>query len=423
VKIEKEKAKVLPSKEDTIMMSAPGPAAQHPLHENDDDKNDDEQNELQQQQQDKTKIKLANCTKALIRTLDFAGVKFLRYQALDVANGTRCKVKPIKMLKKATLTNTINVLENQVCIAKVCFGGLPNFCDVPSPGCGLTAKGSLVLVPDLCTLRILPYASPDSAMVLCNLHEMDTGKASELCTRSLLQRIVTQAAQEHQIAFNVGVELEFCLFDQTTNAPVDVSNFSNTTTLNQQQSFISDVYSQLERQDIRVELIHAESMHGQLEIVLKYCHMDPVAMADQVVQCRETIVHVARIHNLKAVFLPKIDPNSAGNGCHVHFSFCDLKTGRNLFPNNNNNQADNGEESIRNKRRQSFILGSDHNISAQGRSFMEGILQNLPALLALTIPTANSFRRGKVYRYRHSTTANDKHAARFVFLQLSFVLT
>jgi glutamine synthetase len=390
----------------------------------------DEENE--QQQKTKTNQLVAGSySMALIRALEFAGVKFLRYHALDVANSARCKVKPLKMLKMSSSSSSSSILnldlDNQVCIAKVCFGGLPNFCDVPSPDCGLTAKGSLVLVPDLSTLRILPYA-PDSAMVLCNLREQDSGKkTSDLCTRSLLQRIASRAAKEHQIAFNVGVEIEFCLYDRKTNQPVDVSKFSNTTTLNQQQGFLADLYHQLERQEIDVELIHAESAHGQLEIVLQYCRGDPVEMADKVVLCRETIVNVARLHGLKALFLPKIDPNGAGNGSHVHLSFIDVETGRNLFPNNKAHGDDDEESLSSNSNRgagRSFFLGSlpKHGISEKGRSFMEGILQHLPALLALTIPTANSFRRGNVDMLLFNTTATS-HSSRFHYAPISRLST
>jgi glutamine synthetase len=108
-----------------------------------------------------------------------------------------------------------------------------------------------------------------------------------------------------------------------------------------------------------------------------------VQLADHVVLARETITAVAYKHGMKAIFLPKSDPRRAGNGCHVHISFRDMETGRNIFS---------SAESL-SRRRQPFLIGSAKDISPQGQSFMEGILRHLPALLALTLPTANSFRR------------------------------
>jgi glutamine synthetase len=57
----------------------------------------------------------------------------------------------------------------------------------------------------------------------------------------------------------VGAEIEFCLVDPKTSKAVDSSVFANSTTLNNQEDFISDLYDQLKQQHIHIELIHAES--------------------------------------------------------------------------------------------------------------------------------------------------------------------
>jgi len=78
---------------------------------------------------------------------------------------------------------------------------------------------------------------------------------------------------------SVGAEIEFYLVDAKTKAPIDRSVFANAVTLNEQEFFIDDLYEQLKRQYIPVELIHTESGPGQLEIVLEYSK-DPMVMAD-----------------------------------------------------------------------------------------------------------------------------------------------
>lgn len=161
--------------------------------------------------------------------------------------------------------------------------------------------------------------------------------------------------------------MEFCLHDAKTGKPVDHSNFCNSTTLNQQEEFISDLYKQLKAQRIPIEAIHAESAPGQLEVVLLY-QTDPVLLVDFVVLTQETIRAVSRAHGLKALFLPKIHPESAGNGLHLHLSFNDVTSGENA-------------------------LSSIGSLSSRGQSFVEGILQHLFGLLGLTMPTANSYRR------------------------------
>ena len=163
-------------------------------------------------------------------------------------------------------------------------------------------------------------------------------------------------------------EIEFCLVDSKTNQPVDYSVFASSLTLNDQESFIDDLYEKLKQQYIAVELIHAESGPGQLEVVLKYSN-DPLAMADNIVLCRETIRAVAKKYGLKAIFTPKYDMTSAGNGMHLHFSTRDVTTNK---PN--------------------FCEGSSLT-PKHGGCFVEGLLTHLPGIMGLTLPTVNSFRR------------------------------
>ena len=171
---------------------------------------------------------------------------------------------------------------------------------------------------------------------------------------------------DYDIAFNVGAELEFCLYNASLATPVDNSRYAASTTLNQQQDFITDAYRQLAAQDIEVELLHAESAPGQLELVLSY-QDDAVRLADHVFLAKEAIQAVAHKHGLQAVFLPKLDEQQAGNGLHLHLSM----------------------------RRDAPSTTHDHTTlnESDRKSFIEGILQHLGSLLALTIPSVNSFQR------------------------------
>ena len=166
---------------------------------------------------------------------------------------------------------------------------------------------------------------------------------------------------------SVGIEIEFCLVNAATGTFVDNSVFANTDTLNDQEEFLTELCDQLRRQYIEVELLHAESGPGQVEVVLKYSH-NPVALADSAVLTQETIRAVARKYGMQALFLPKYDPQKAGNGRHLHFSIRNAMTGK-----------------------PSFSQGSA--LTSDGSAFLEGILQHLPALMGLTLPTTNSFRR------------------------------
>lgn len=308
---------------------------------------------------------------AILRSLRQAGVKFLRFQGLDAGNAVRVKAVPLDFIQKTC------DLDNQVSIAEVVFGGLPSFGDCLQEASGLDASSLLRLVPDIDTLRILPYAAK-SATFLCSLRDAVTKDRSELCCRSLLQRIVQNAKENHNIAFSVGSEVEFALFDAKTKQPVDGTNFACSRTLNDQEPFLEQLHDALMAQEIEVEQIHAESAPGQVEIVLRHC-TNPVDMADRIVMARETITSVARSFQMIALFLPKIFATKAGNGNHLHISIRDATTGENLFP------AQDVPRGV--------AQPSTSAIGLLAQFFMEGILRHMPALLAITLPTINSFRR------------------------------
>jgi len=312
---------------------------------------------------------------AVLRSLRAAGVKFLRYTAVDACNTIRCKAVPLShamslLPKRNEANSSISSLPMQspTSIAEVCFAGLPTHADALVPASNLSAQNVLTLQPDFSSLRVLPYA-PKTAMIMSTAHDQRTGALSPLCTRGLLLRVLHGAKEDLGIEFKIGAELEFMLF--RAGNPVDMSTFANTTTLNDQEEFISTLYDMLEQQDIPVETIHGESAPGQLEVVLAHSN-NALQIADDVLFARETIIACAKQHHtMTALFLPKASAMQAGNGLHLHFSFQDANTTNALFPDSSRPSG----------------------ISSQGESFVEGVLNHLPSLLSFSLPTTNSFRR------------------------------
>lgn len=138
---------------------------------------------------------------ALLRSLHFSGVQFLRYFTVDVCNNVRCKVKPV-----GHLLQNQKGLEGEVSIASVCYAGLPYYADyMIANETGLDATTVQTVQPDLNSFRILPYA-PKSALVMGNLFEQHNSNSSSnepspLCARGLLRKVVQEAAEKHNIAF------------------------------------------------------------------------------------------------------------------------------------------------------------------------------------------------------------------------------
>ena len=118
---------------------------------------------------------------------------------------------------------------------------------------------------------------------------------------------------------------------------------------------------------IDVEAQHHEvATGGQCEIDMRY--QDLVRMADQVCHYKYVVRNVARRHGKTATFMPKPLHGDNGSGMHTHLSL--WRDGQPLF-------AGTGYAGL-----------SDTGLYAIG-----GILRHAPALLALTNPTTNSYKR------------------------------
>ena len=251
---------------------------------------------------------------------------------------------------------------------------VPAMMDSPAAESGLGPVGEIRLVPDWSTLQAIPYAR-GHARVMGNMVLGEQPWA--VCPRDFLRRMVA-AAQQRNIKVQAVFENEFYLLRRNDGLSDDVSVseslvpgdrtlFAATAAMDQQQQVIDDMADALIAQGIDVEQYYPESGPGQHEISVRYKPV--IHAADQQIVFRETVRAIAHQHHLTASFLPKIFPDAAGSGCHIHFSLWDGET--NLL----GDPAD------------------SHGLSKTGRQFIAGILHHLPALMALTTPTPNSYRR------------------------------
>jgi glutamine synthetase len=135
------------------------------------------------------------------------------------------------------------------------------------------------------------------------------------------------------------------------------------------QEVTDAIVAALEAQSIQLEQYYAELGHGQQE--LSVVHLPVLEAADTQILVRETIRAVASSFGLVASLAPKPWPDQPGNGAHVHFSVWDPSAERNLFHDGARRYA----------------------LSETAERFAAGILAHTPALLALTAPSFNSFRR------------------------------
>jgi glutamine synthetase len=194
------------------------------------------------------------------------------------------------------------------------------------------------------------------------------GRPWSLCPRNFLKQMVAQAKGEG-LEVVAAFENEFYLLRQIPEgiAPGDDTVFAATLAMDLHQVVINEIAEALVDQGMLVEQYYPESGPGQQEISILYTHA--LGAAEQQIAFRETVKAIAFQHHLKASFLPKIFADKAGSGCHLHLSL--WQDGQNLLPHPE-------------------IPGE---LSEIARRFIAGILHHLPALMALTTPSTNSYRR------------------------------
>ncbi len=232
----------------------------------------------------------------------------------------------------------------------------------------LTPVGEIRLIPDPETFTILPYA-PKRAVMMADMIRLDR-QPWEVCARSFLKRMLDRAASRG-LTINAAFEPEWTLATKEGDyyAPCDESMAYTSLGAIAPMKVIDDVVAALEGQGVSVEQYYPEYGHGQQELSIRYA--DALRAADNHVLYRETVRNVAWQHGFYASFAPKPFPDKPGNGCHLHFSAWDDKGERNLF-----------------------FDGSDRfGLSQIGYQFIGGVLEHLPALVTMTCPSVNSYRR------------------------------
>jgi len=253
-----------------------------------------------------------------------------------------------------------------------------NMLDELQPVEGMGPVGEVRIVPDPATYVDLPYA-PGAAAMLSDLVRLD-GEPWEACPRSFLKDAVAAAAAEG-LALRAAFEPEFLLAHRETDpdgegrlVPIDESLCFSSTGFAMAHDFAIDFARALETQGMVVELYHPELGHGQQELSIR--HVPALAAADQQVWYRETARGVAWRQGLWASLAPKPLADQAGNGAHCHFSAWDV-----------------GPDGGPGERNRFFDADDRYGLSELAYHFIAGILAHLPALVALTCGSVNSYRR------------------------------
>jgi glutamine synthetase len=293
----------------------------------------------------------------LVRTLVERDIEMVATTFVDNAGITRVKSVPLRRLPQLAAWGVG---------ASTSFDYF-RFDDwLAAPPGGTAPVGDLRVIPDL--RRVVPLAAqPGWAWAPGDRYRQD-GEPHERCNRLLLQRLVNAAATDG-LDIKAAIEIEWVVsagdgddFVSAAGGPaygmsrlIGVSDYAR------------DVIDALSAEGIRVEQFHPEYAAGQLEVSV--AAESPVEAADTSVLVRSTIRAVGRRYNYRTSFSPKVEAEGVGNGGHVHLSV--WRDQQNLMAGGNGPSG----------------------LTQVGEAFAAGILDRLPALLALGSPSVVSYLR------------------------------
>jgi len=250
-------------------------------------------------------------------------------------------------------------------------------------------NSDLVIKPDLATAFEDPFSPLKTLNVMGTIYQFNTKMEAEMFpfdSRVMLQHTV-EWIRKQGVANHLQVlpELEFYLFDE-----VDISSqhddayfsfYSNEKHLQSSKGYhLSKPFDQLS--DLRSEIVaqllalgipvkyhhHEVGYPGQCEIELDF--QDALKAADSILIAKYVIHNLARKHDKVVNFMPKPIYGMPGSGMHLHMFLADAK-GKSLF----------------------FDKNGEHRLSTLAWHYMGGVLLHLPALMAFSNPSTNSYKR------------------------------
>ena len=235
----------------------------------------------------------------------------------------------------------------------------------------------LAVVPDPDAVMQLPWR-PNIAVIPGQLsyHE----QPYPMCSRTILARQVERAAKMG-LKFNLGIECETYIVKRDPSAhngivPNDPRDdiakaaYDAALTLINLE-FLNDVVSSMNKLGWKVHSFDHEDANGQFEFDFAYA--DVLTMADRFVVWRLMMKELARKYGWEATMMPKPYADRTGSGAHFNMSLADIKTGKNISGDATDPRG--------------------CGLSKLAYQFLGGLKRHAAALVAVSCPTVNSYKR------------------------------
>ncbi len=309
----------------------------------------------------------AEAAATLIGPLSERGIVAVATSFVDNSGIARVKAVPLARLPHLAAWG----VGSSVCFDRFRFDDW-----IAGAGEGREAVGALRVMPDV--RRVVPLsAQPGWAWAPADRYQQD-GSPHDQCSRLLLASLVASLA-EQGITIRAAVELEWVIGSDAGEVggrgdgagafrPGVVGPAYGMVRLVDASDYSRDVLTALADSGVVVEQYHPEYAPGQME--LSVAPQDPVAAADTSVLARTVIAAVGKRHGFRTSFSPKVEVPGVGNGGHVHFS---------LWRGDDNLMAGGSSDRF--------------GLSAEGEAFTAGVLDHLPALMAVGAPGVTSYLR------------------------------
>ena len=260
-------------------------------------------------------------------------------------------------------------------------------------------ESDMTMVIDPTTAWIDPFMAEPTISFICSIKEPRTGEAYGRCPRTIAQKAVDYLVTTGlgDTAF-FGPEAEFFIFDdvrfdQTQNSgyyyvdsvegrwnsgkeepggnlgykPRYKEGYFPVAPTDTSQDMRTEMLLTMAKCGVPVEKHHHEvATGGQCELGFRFATL--IQAADYLMTYKYVIKNVGKKYGKTITFMPKPLFNDNGSGMHVHQSI--WKDGQPLFA---------GDQYA--------------GFSQMGLHYIGGILKHAPALLALTNPTTNSYKR------------------------------
>ncbi len=231
--------------------------------------------------------------------------------------------------------------------------------------------GDFALVPDLATLRLIPWLE-GTALVMCDLRWED-GSDVTASPRQVLRGQLERLAQ-HGWSANASTELELMVFRETYESAfhkgykdLEAANLYNLDysllATSRVEPLIRRIRNGMEGAGMTVENSKGECNFGQHEINFRYA--DALRIADDHTIYKTGAKEIAAQMGMAISFMAKFDERE-GSSCHIHFSLADDSDPR------------------------TAVFARD---DATFQAFLAGQLACLRELTLLLAPNVNSYKR------------------------------